>query len=53
MNQYPKYTVEASMIGLVAGVMMGVATNNAAAFWLGSVIVGGVALSILKQVGKD
>jgi hypothetical protein len=53
MNQYPKHTVPASLIGLVAGALLGIATNSAMAFWLGVIVVGGVALAFLKETDKD
>jgi hypothetical protein len=53
MNQYPKHIVESGIIGLVAGALLGIATNSAMAFWLGYFVVAGVALAFLKETDKD
>jgi hypothetical protein len=52
-GDYPKNVPSAGLIGIVAGALMGVVTGNSAAFWLGSVVVGAVALSVLNASEKD
>jgi hypothetical protein len=48
-GDYPKNVPSAGLIGLVAGVLLGVATNNGAAFFLGSIVVGTVALMVMNS----
>jgi hypothetical protein len=52
-NQYPKNVPSAALIGIVAGVLLGVISENAYAFPLGFFIVGTLSLTILNGMDKD